>query len=374
MTALNSDLVKKSLIFIVAHAGINGVKSVKMRGYGQPENNIKCFKIIHLSHIPTASTPKHMKSDRQNARIVQIDANHAGQRIDNFLMSQLKGVPRSHIYQLLRSGQVRVNSGRKKPLYKLKLDDKVRIPPARINNDKEVTIPDSVIKIINDSVLFENDDLLILNKPSGIAVHSGSGLAFGVIEALKQQHPEDFLELAHRLDRETSGCLLIAKNRATLTWLHELLRDETRSDIGKYYLALVAGQWQGASTIDAPLKKSMRGGEHMVEINEDGQRAISHFETKKIYPQASLVEVKIDTGRTHQIRVHAMHAGHPIAGDKKYGDDSFNKTMKKAGLKRLFLHAVCIELPAASPTNNKPLSIEAPLGDELQNVLKNLES
>jgi len=315
-----------------------------------------------------------MISDRQNARIVQIDADHAGQRIDNFLMSQLKGVPRSHIYQLLRSGQVRVNSGRKKPLYKLKLDDKVRIPPARISEDKETTIPDSVIKLIEDSILFENDDLLILNKPSGIAVHSGSGLAFGVIEALKQQHPEDFLELVHRLDRETSGCLLIAKNRSTLTWLHELLRDESRSGIGKYYLALVAGQWHGASTIDAPLKKSVRGGEHMVEINDNGQRAISHFETQKIYPKASLVEVKIETGRTHQIRVHAAHAGHPIAGDKKYGDDSFNKTMKKAGLKRLFLHAARIELPAANPTKNKPLIIEAPLNDELQNVLKNLES
>lgn len=345
-----------------------------MRGYGQLESNIKCFKIIHLPHLPTASTPKHMKSDRQNARIVQIDADHAGQRIDNFLMSQLKGVPRSHIYQLLRSGQVRVNSGRKKPLYKLKLDDKVRIPPARISEDKETTIPDSVIKLLEDSILFENDNLLVLNKPSGIAVHSGSGLAFGVIEALKQQHPEDFLELVHRLDRETSGCLLIAKNRSTLTWLHELLRDESRSGIGKYYLALVAGQWHDTSTIDAQLKKTVRGGEHMVEINDEGQHAISHFETKKIYPQASLVEIKIETGRTHQIRVHAAHADHPIAGDKKYGDDSFNKTMKKAGLKRLFLHAARIELPAASPTNNKPLIIEAPLSDELQNILKNLES
>ncbi|MFC1589699.1 RluA family pseudouridine synthase [Pseudomonadota bacterium] len=315
-----------------------------------------------------------MNSDRQNARIVQIDADHAGQRIDNFLMTQLKGVPRSHIYQLLRSGQVRVNSGRKKPLYKLKLEDKVRIPPARINDGKQASIPDAVIDLLNESILFENDDLLVLNKPSGIAVHSGSGLAFGVIEALKQQHPEQFLELAHRLDRETSGCLLIAKNRITLTWLHELLRDEARSGLGKYYLALVAGQWHGASTIDAPLKKSVRGGEHMVEINDEGQRAISHFETKKIYAQASLIEVKIETGRTHQIRVHAMHAGYPIAGDKKYGDDSFNKTMKKSGLKRLFLHAARIELPASDATNNKPLTIEAPLGDELQNVLKNLES
>jgi 23S rRNA pseudouridine955/2504/2580 synthase len=314
-----------------------------------------------------------MKSDRQNAKIVQIDANHAGQRIDNFLMSQLKGVPRSHIYQLLRSGQVRVNSGRKKPLYKLKLDDKVRIPPARINDGMEAaTIPDAVLRLIEGAVLFENDDLLVLNKPSGLAVHSGSGLTFGVIEALKQKHPEQFIELAHRLDRETSGCLLLAKNRTTLTWLHELFRDEARTDIGKYYLALVAGHWHGSHTIDAPLKKSLRSGEHMVEINDDGQQAVSHFETQKIYADSSLVQVKIDTGRTHQIRVHAAHAGHPVAGDSKYGDNKFNQSMKKLGLKRLFLHASRIELPAHPATSGKALIIEAPLGSELQNLLKAL--
>ncbi|MDH5710293.1 MAG: RluA family pseudouridine synthase [Gammaproteobacteria bacterium] len=314
-----------------------------------------------------------MKSDSQSARIVQIDANHAGQRIDNFLMGQLKGVPRSHIYQLLRSGQVRVNSGRKKPLYKLKLDDLVRIPPARINEHETTSIPDAVIELIRASTLFENDHLLVINKPSGIAVHGGSGLAYGVIEALKQQQPEQFLELAHRLDRDTSGCLIIAKNRNILTWLHDLLREDTRSDLGKYYLALVAGQWAGTSTINVPLQKYKRGGEHMVEVHKEGQHAISHFETRKIFQQATLVEIKIDTGRTHQIRAHALHAGHPIAGDKKYGDDSFNKSMKQIGLKRLFLHAVRIELPASAATNNKAITIEAPLSSELQNVLDKLE-
>ena len=315
-----------------------------------------------------------MKSDRQNAKIVQIDANNAGQRIDNFLMTQLKGVPRSHIYQLLRSGQVRVNSGRKKPLYKLKLDDKVRIPPARINSGDEVIIPDSVIKLIEESVLFENDDLMVLNKPSGIAVHSGSGLAFGVIEVMKQHNPDQFLELVHRLDRETSGCLIIAKNRITLTKLHDLFRDESRSGIGKYYLALVEGQWHGINTINAPLKKAMRAGEHIVEINDEGKHAISHFEAKKIYPQSSLMEIKIETGRTHQIRVHAAHAGHPVAGDKKYGDNKYNQALKKIGLKRLFLHAARIELPGLNPTSNKPLVIEAPLSSELQNVINKMES
>lgn len=314
-----------------------------------------------------------MKSDHQGAKIVQINDHHAGQRIDNFLLGQLKGVPRSHVYQLLRSGQVRVNSGRKKPHYKLKLDDHVRIPPARINSEQAVMVPDSVIELIEASILFENEHLLVLNKPSGIAVHSGSGLAFGVIEALKQHQPEQFLELVHRLDRETSGCLLIAKDRTTLLWLHELLRDETRSGLGKYYLALVAGHWRGANTIDAPLKKALRSGEHMVEINEEGQQAISHFETRKIYADASLVEVKIDTGRTHQIRVHAATAGHPVAGDKKYGDSEFNKAMKKRGLKRLFLHAARLELPAHMSTSNQALVIEAPMSPDLQQLLKNLE-
>ncbi len=346
-----------------------------MQPYGQPENSIKHLKINYLSSISIrVSTFSHMKSDRQNVRIVQIDANNAGQRIDNFLMTQLKGVPKSHIYQLLRSGQVRVNSGRKKPLYKLKLEDKVRIPPARINSSDEIIIPDSVIKLIDDSVIFENNDLLVLNKPSGIAVHSGSGLAFGVIEALKQKRSDEFIELAHRLDRETSGCLLLAKNRIALTWLHELFREESRSNLGKYYLALVMGQWQGSNTINAALKKLVRGGEHMVEVNDAGQHAVSHFEAQKIFAECSLMQVKIETGRTHQIRVHAEHAGHPVLGDKKYGDNKTNQSMKKLGLKRLFLHAARLELPAHKITSNKVLVIEAPLSAELSNVLNKLES
>jgi len=346
-----------------------------MQPYGQPENSTKHLKINYLPTISIrVSTFSHMKSDHLNARIVQIDVNNVGQRIDNFLMTQLKGVPRSHIYQLLRSGQVRVNSGRKKPLYKLKLDDKVRIPPARINSGKNTTIPDSVIILIKESILFENDDLMVINKPSGIAVHSGSGLTFGIIEALKQQYPGQFLELVHRLDRETSGCLIIAKNRISLTKLHDLFRDEIRTGIGKYYLALVEGQWQGISTIDAPLKKTMRSGEHVVEVSDEGKHAVSHFEAKKIYPQSSLMEIKIETGRTHQIRVHANHAGHPVAGDKKYGNRTYNQMLKKLGLKRLFLHASRIELPGLNPTSNKPLIVKAPLGDELQQVLKKLDS
>lgn len=324
------------------------------------------------THHP--ARPSGSPTNKPGAKTVQIDAEHAGQRIDNYLMSLLKGVPRSHVYRLLRSGQVRVNSGRKKPHYKLCMGDTVRIPPVSIANRDNPVIPDSVQKLLSDSILFENDDLLVLNKPSGLAVHSGSGLSFGIIEALKAEHPEQFLELVHRLDRETSGCLLLAKNRVTLTHLHDVLRKEKESSLGKYYLALVAGNWQKPSTIDLALKKIVRSGEHMVEPMEDGQPAISHFEPLQHFKQATLVRVKIDTGRTHQIRVHAAHAGHPIAGDGKYGDTNFNRELKKAGLNRLFLHAVRVEIPALESSSNTPIIVDAPLGSELQNVLDKLQT
>jgi 23S rRNA pseudouridine955/2504/2580 synthase len=311
---------------------------------------------------------------KPGAKTVEIGSEHAGQRIDNYLMSQLKGVPRSHIYRLLRSGQVRVNSGRKKPPYKLRSGDMVRIPPVNTASREPPVIPDSVRKLLSEAILFENENILVLNKPSGLAVHSGSGLSFGIIEALKADRPDQFLELAHRLDRETSGCLLLAKNRATLTHLHGLLRNETesgprKSGMGKYYLTLVAGHWADATTIDLPLKKIMRSGEHMVEVVEDGQQAISHFEPLQYFKQATLMRVKIDTGRTHQIRVHAAHAGHPIAGDGKYGDADFNRELKKPGLKRLFLHAARLEIPALESGLDAPIIIEAPLNRELQEVL-----
>lgn len=320
-----------------------------------------------------STSPSNSPDNRPGAKTVNIDSQHSGQRIDNFLMTQLKGVPRSHIYKLLRSGQVRVNSGRKKPHYKLIEGDSVRIPPVSSANRDTPVIPDSVQTLLSEAILFENDDLLVLNKPSGLAVHSGSGLSFGIIEALKAEHPEQFLELAHRLDRETSGCLLLAKNRTMLTHLHDVLRKESESNLGKYYLALVAGLWQKPETIDLALKKIVRGGEHMVEPVENGQHAISHFEPLQHFKQATLMRVKIDTGRTHQIRVHAAQAGHPVAGDRKYGDTSFNRELKKAGLNRLFLHASRLEVPALESRSDTPIIVEAPLGNELQNVLDKLQ-
>ncbi len=309
---------------------------------------------------------------KTRVKTVEIGSDNSGQRIDNYLLSQLKGVPRSRIYKLLRSGQVRVNSGRKKAHYKLKLGDRVRIPPVSTVEHEKPVIPDSVLQLLDEAILFEDQNILAINKPSGIAVHSGSGFSFGVIEALKSKNPEQFLELAHRLDRETSGCLLLAKNRITLTHLHDLLRSET--GLGKYYLALVAGHWAEASTVDAALKKITRGGEHMVEVLEDGQHAISHFEPLQHFPQATLMRVKIDTGRTHQIRVHAAHAGHPIAGDTKYGDKAFNRELKQAGLKRLFLHAARIEIPTLDSESGEPIIIEAALNKELQSVLDMLNT
>jgi len=308
------------------------------------------------------STPK--------AKLVDITADNAGQRIDNFLLTLLKGVPKSHIYQLLRSGQVRVNSGRKKPNYRLIEGDKVRVPPVRVSDPRQITIPEPVIDKLLDARLYEDENILVINKPSGIPVHSGSGYHFGVIEALRIPYKGHFLELVHRIDRETSGCLLLAKNRQSLTHINRLFSEGKTTDLHKHYQCLVLGHWpEHLSTIDAPLLKKVRGGEHMVEIDQDGSHAVSHFHCEQRYHDASLMDVKIETGRTHQIRAHAAYQGHPVAGDIKYGDSEFNKKMKTLGLNRLFLHARRIDLQL-----DKTITIEAPLSPDLQAVLDNLKS
>ena len=295
-------------------------------------------------------------------KMVEITVDQAQQRLDNFLQAQLKGVPKSHVYRLLRSGQVRVNKGRKKPGYRIQVGDIIRIPPVRIATRPETSVPDAVIDRLKNALLFENKDVLVLNKPSGIAVHGGSELKFGIIEAMRQIYPQRFLELVHRLDRETSGCLVLAKNRETLNRLHQALRDGDRqpdnSRMEKSYLALVA---------DLPLRKIRRGGEHRVEVSDDGQRAISHFKLVQHYREASLLQVEIDTGRTHQIRVHAAACGHPVAGDSKYGDADHNRKMKTLGLQRLFLHASHIMLPLA-----EGISVHAPLSEDLSRLLDNM--
>jgi len=300
-----------------------------------------------------------------------VDEGSSGQRIDNFLLKQLKGVPKSRIYRILRKGEVRVNKGRIKPEYRLKSGDLVRIPPIRTSEKPVANAPGQrVQQLLNDSILYEDKELLILNKPSGMAVHGGSGLSFGVIEALRAMRPEArFLELGHRLDRDTSGCLVIAKKRSALRAFQQLLRED---GMEKVYLALVMGQWKsGKREINAPLRKNtLKSGERIVKVSRDGKPSLSIFSPETIYRDCSLMRVKLVTGRTHQVRVHALHSGHPIAGDDKYGDETFNKMMAGRGLKRLFLHAR--ELRFTLP-EHATIHVEAPLDENLKAILKKLE-
>ena len=307
------------------------------------------------------------------ATFVEIDDNHADQRVDNFLISYLKGVPKSHVYRILRKGEVRVNKGRIRANYRLQVGDSVRIPPIRQAEEKPVQTPHArVLQAIADSVIYEDAALLALNKPSGIAVHGGSGLSYGVIEALRVLRPDaHFLELVHRLDRDTSGCLLIAKKRSVLRYLHELLRGD---GMNKRYVALVRGQWQGGDKrVELALQKNtLRSGERVVRVDENGKEALSIFHPLEVYSSSSLMEVELKTGRTHQIRVHAAASGFPIAGDDKYGDASFDRTLRELGLKRLFLHARSLTFTAMD--GEQQMMIEAPLPQDLQNVLKKLST
>lgn len=308
-------------------------------------------------------------------RFVDISADHAGQRIDNYLLCHLKGVPKSLVYRIIRKGEVRVNKGRIKPEYRLKEGDMIRIPPVRVPEKKEAgKASDRVLQQIESRILFEDKRILILNKPSGLAVHGGSGLNYGVIEALRELRPNDKqLELVHRLDRDTSGCLIIAKKRSALRRLHEQLREGT---MDKRYLTLLKGKWKGTNKwVDAPLLKNViRSGERLVFVDAKGKDARTQFIPYCVSDEASLMSVKLDTGRTHQIRVHAQHLGFPIAGDDKYGDDEFNRQMKKVGLKRLFLHAYSLKfhLPDSDTGEDTPIYIEAPLDEPLVNVLEKL--
>ncbi|MEJ2346928.1 MAG: 23S rRNA pseudouridine(955/2504/2580) synthase RluC [Gammaproteobacteria bacterium] len=308
---------------------------------------------------------------RPAVRIVTVDVGQDGQRIDNFLARTLKGVPKSYLYRILRKGEVRVNKGRIRPDYRLRVGDQVRIPPLRSAQPRaEARIPDTAAERVQQALLYEDDDLLVLDKPAGIAVHGGSGLSFGIIEILRQLRPQaEYLELVHRLDRDTSGCLLVAKRRAALLELQAQLSD----GMAKGYLALVEGQWQGGKrTVSAPLRKNaLQGGERVVRVSDDGKPAVSRFAPVDGFREASLMEVYLDTGRTHQIRVHAAYCGHPLAGDDKYGSAAFNRRMRALGLKRLFLHAH--RLSFRRPGRVEELDISAPLPADLQNLLDTLE-
>lgn len=308
---------------------------------------------------------------RNAPRIVVVLADEAGQRIDNFLARHMKGVPRSHVYQVLRTGQVRVNRGRIRAHYRVQTGDEVRIPPYAQAAPATAGPDPSRAAGLRERILHRSADLLVIDKPSGLPVHAGSGVAYGVIENLRALYPEEpALELVHRLDRATSGCLLVARSRRALRALHTALRD---GRMEKRYLALLAGRWEGgAQDVCVPLRRNvLQGGERMVQVEDSGKAARSRFRPVARYADCALVEVTIATGRTHQIRVHGAHIGHPVAGDEKYGDPAFNRRMRDLGLRRLFLHAQFVGLEAAPGI--RELSVSAPLDPELKAVLERLE-
>lgn len=306
--------------------------------------------------------------------LVTITEANEQQRIDNFLRTQLKGVPKSLIYRIVRKGEVRVNKKRIKPEYKLVKGDVVRIPPVQVNH-KDNELPSAKLNQVSQlehCILYEDDRVLVINKPSGLAVHGGSGLNFGLIEGLRALRPNaPFLELVHRLDRDTSGCLLVAKKRSALRHLHEQLR---QNKMNKVYCALVVGTWpNNRFKVKAPLKKNtLQSGERMVSVHADGKPSETHTRILKAYKRATLIEAKPITGRTHQIRVHCFHAGHSIAGDEKYTLAEDNAFFRQLGLHRLFLHASVIQF--FHPVTEKVCKIEAPLHDELNQLLENLET
>lgn len=309
------------------------------------------------------------------ARIVRITEDSDGQRVDNFLLGLLKGAPRSLIYKLIRSGQVRINGGRVRAERKLEEGDIVRIPPVRIESTQDAgrLPPKGLLEALEASIVFEDARLLAINKPSGLASHGGSGISFGVIEAMRALRPKDKLELVHRLDRDTSGLLVLAKKRSALTELQALLREDHGAGIRKRYLALLLGRMpDGVMSVDAPLHVGLRqGGERHVQVNPAGKPSMSHFRVLERRGGQSYCEVRIETGRTHQIRVHAQHIGHPVAGDDKYGDEAANKRLREQlGLKRLFLHASTLEF--ALDGGKAPYSLNAPLVPELIEVLDRL--
>ncbi len=328
-------------------------------------------------HDRDSVTARMIDTPRQAARKVEIDEHSAGQRVDNFLLTELKGVPRTLVYRILRSGEVRINSGRAKPADRLAVGDVVRIPPLRL---PAATAPmvagEGLQQAVESAILYEDDHLLVLNKPAGLAVHGGSGVSLGVIETLRQSRPDArFLELVHRLDRDTSGCLVLAKKRSALLALQRQLRAEGDDEgMGKIYLALVRGRWRGRQhRIEAPLHKNqLSSGERVVRVSREGKASITEFEVMERFADCSLVEATLLTGRTHQIRVHCQHAGHPVAGDPKYGDEAFNRAIRGRGLKRMFLHAARLEF--SHPADDRAMHIEAPPDPALTAILARLRA
>jgi len=306
-------------------------------------------------------------------QLLDIDENHHNQRIDNYLITLLKRVPKSHIYKLCRKGEVRVNKKRVKPDYRLQDGDVIRLAPVKVDEKKVSPIATAGLFMkdqIVDSILYQDDHILVINKPSGLAVHGGSGISLGLIESLRQIFPEQrYLELVHRLDRDTSGVVLLAKRRSALTYLHECFRAKK---VNKQYWCLVKGSWPNRiSLVDAPLKKNdLQGGERIVVVDQEGKSSQTRFRIVKKYEGYTWVEASPITGRTHQIRVHCASQNHPIIGDSKYCDETDNKKGRTVGVKRLFLHAASLRFP--HPDTREPMEIKAPLENKLVQVLNDL--
>ena len=334
-------------------------------------------RVASVTDNPSRMTHSVSSTAASGARTVRVPEDRDGQRLDTFLLGQLKGAPRSLIYKLVRSGQVRVNGGRAKAERKLAAGDEVRIPPVRLAEEGEKAAPPKgFMDALDAAIVFEDARLLALNKPAGVASHGGSGISFGAIETLRALRPGQTLELVHRLDRDTSGLLVVAKKRSALTELQALMREDRAVNgrgIAKRYLALLTGRMpDGVMTVDAPLHVGLRqGGERHVQVNAAGKASLSHFRVLERRGGQSYCEVRIETGRTHQIRVHSQHIGHPIAGDDKYGDPAVNKRLREqVGLKRMFLHASTLEF--ALDGGREPYLLIAPLAPELIDVLDRL--
>ncbi len=307
-------------------------------------------------------------SDLATVRLLTIDEDRAGQRLDNFLITALKGAPRALVYRIVRKGEVRVNKGRVAPDYRLQAGDVVRVPPVRLSEEAPTPAPrHGLQKLLAGRIVHDADHLLVVNKPAGLAVHGGSGVSVGLIEALRAMRPEQAssLELVHRLDRDTSGLIMVTSRRPLLRALHANLRD---GDIDKRYVALLSGRLAGAKhRVEAPLLKVERpSGEAVVRVSREGKAAITEFTVLERFRDATLVEARLLTGRTHQIRVHAQHLGHPLVGDSKYGADAVNKQFQKKGLNRLFLHAQRLQLTLP---DGKRLSLQAELDDDFEQGL-----
>jgi len=298
---------------------------------------------------------------KARATWLEVGEESAAQRIDNFLLRRLKGVPKSHVYRVLRSGEVRVNSGRVKPEYRLKPGDRIRLPPVRVSQ-KKAPIP----RPLEFPVIYEDAALLVIDKPAGVAVHGGSGVSYGVIESLRAARPQaKLLELAHRLDRDTSGLLIVAKKRSALVELHRRLREGA---VEKVYVAVVKGVLKKPLEIREPLHKYVSAtGERRVSVGAGGRQAVTRVKPLKASDHYSVLEVRLLTGRTHQIRVHLAHAGHPVLGDDKYGDFPLNRAVAKLGVRRLLLHAR--RLGFAHPVTGEGISLESKLPDDMREFI-----